>query len=1210
MMLGLKVNSNAYLYANCYLLLTRQTPTRSRFACKYAGLEVFAELRELRSNKAIRGIIKIDNHKRIAHGTRAEQEAWMIKKILKRTGVCLLSAAMVFNGDAGLQGIQAAAADEPVVETKTGEILLDGDDIKADNVNGLTYKGFGLLSGNSTSDLLLDYKAESPERYVELMQYLFGGEYPIFTHVKLEMGNDCNNSTGAESATMRKKEEKANVRRNPGWQLAADAKKINPDLKVSILSWNSPVWVETSEDKYLWYKESILAGYEEFGFMVDYINPNTNESWGGAADVANTKNFAKWIAAENSDTIADEEALELFHKIKLVVSDEANVVNDKVAELLKTDEEFFNATDVVGYHYKTADDKNGGMKWLAEEADKEVWNSEEQATFSNSAFRPANNIADPTVKGTGLGGSGSALEMGNTVIKSFVESRRGHVIYQPVIGSFYEGGQYSFKELISARDPWSGRIHYDAGLLILAHISKFAVTGWENEDNTEGIWRGVPEASKTSAIQTNSSNAVNGRNGGENYMTLAAPSKDDFSTVVVNDSEYPMTYTLKVQNMDLPEDQTLGLWETRAADEGAFDENYMQYLEELEKNEDGEYTFDVAPYSAVTVTTLDVSDDEEHIQGLPEEGERTVLDTDSTGNVHNTEDEYLYADNFEYENKTVPVLDEYGELSDETEEYIASRGGDTGAMVRYANTLNGAFEVYKEENGNYVLRQQLDREDVGVGDAWNKGNPTMLIGDFRWTNYTASVDAFFEREAENQFAQIGIRQTGSSHRLSYSCGYSMKVGDDGEWSLSRRSGSKSLDIATGNLSAFEGLADVVKPGNWFTLTLSGEGNVIKAYVNDVLIASYEDANPITSGRVALGSGATYTRFDNLKVTRVKGCVPYYTEYLDNMEMYDLSPDKNKKLEYNDKWTHTCMDQGMYVYQRSASYSNGVGAAFTYTFEGTGMEILGSNKAVRNAGKENESANQVNVTVDGEQVRTNDTIWNADDMCTTYRIDGLPFGKHTVTVEVAQGSLNIDAVAVLGDIYRDTTVVSPTPVVSESPAVQPSGQPSAPVQSVNPSAIPVSPSATPAALAAGSRYESDGVYEIKDISKKTVEYVEPLKKNMKNIIVPDKIKVQSGETVETYKVTGIAEGAFVGCKKLKKVTIGKNVTSIGKDAFRNCKSLKEIVIKSTVLKKVGKNAVKGIHKKAVITCAKKKVKAYKKLFSKKSGFKKTMKVKKA
>ena len=108
-------------------------------------------------------------------------------------------------------------------------------------------------------------------------------------------------------------------------------------------------------------------------------------------------------------------------------------------------------------------------------------------------------------------------------------------------------------------DPWSGWMHYDAGLLILAHISKFAVTGWENETNTAGIWRGVASASKASAVQGTTSNAVDGRGGGENYMTLAAPTKDNFSTVIVNDSEYPMTYTLQTKNMKLKADRKLEL---------------------------------------------------------------------------------------------------------------------------------------------------------------------------------------------------------------------------------------------------------------------------------------------------------------------------------------------------------------------------------------------------------------------------------------------------------------------------------------------------------------------------------------------------------------------------------------------------------------------------------------------------------------------------
>lgn len=182
-----------------------------------------------------------------------------MRKLLKKAGVCLLSLSMVLTSNVGVSAAGISSKKGAAVDTKTGSIVIDGNDIKADNVNGLTYKGFGMLSANSTSDLLMDYKSQNPEKYAELMQYLFGGKYPIFTHVKLEMGNDRNNSTGAESATMRTKGEKANVLRNPGWQLAADAKKINPDLKVSILRWRTPAWVKKDEDRYIWYKQSILA---------------------------------------------------------------------------------------------------------------------------------------------------------------------------------------------------------------------------------------------------------------------------------------------------------------------------------------------------------------------------------------------------------------------------------------------------------------------------------------------------------------------------------------------------------------------------------------------------------------------------------------------------------------------------------------------------------------------------------------------------------------------------------------------------------------------------------------------------------------------------------------------------------------------------------------------------------------------------------------
>ena len=85
-----------------------------------------------------------------------------------------------------------------------------------------------------------------------------------------------------------------------------------------------------------------------------------------------------------------------------------------------------------------------------------------------------------------------------------------------------------------------------------------------------------------------------------------------------------------------------------------------------------------------------------------------------------------------------------------------------------------------------------------------------------------------------------------------------------------------------------------------------------------------------------------------------------------------------------------------------------------------------------------------------------------------------------------------------------------------------------------------------------------------------------------------------------KLTKIGNSAFANCSSLAKITIPKKVTSIGSKAFYNCKKLKKINVKSKVVTKVGKNAFKGIYKKAVIDVPNSKKGTYKKLFKKGQG----------
>ena len=221
-----------------------------------------------------------------------------------------------------------AAAD--AVVAVDGVVTVTGAEVEqaAQNVNGWTYKGLGMLNGNSTSNLLLDYKAENSEAYWKMMQYLFGGEYPLFSNIKMEMGNDGNNSTGAEACTKRYEDEDADASRSPGFVMAADAKKVNPNVMVSILRWEYPNWVKAKAAGseryaaiYKWYKETIFDAYEKYGYVIDYIDPDKNET--GSPDGEIIKYFANALKNETDfPSYFTEEAKEAYHNIKIVASDE------------------------------------------------------------------------------------------------------------------------------------------------------------------------------------------------------------------------------------------------------------------------------------------------------------------------------------------------------------------------------------------------------------------------------------------------------------------------------------------------------------------------------------------------------------------------------------------------------------------------------------------------------------------------------------------------------------------------------------------------------------------------------------------------------------------------------------------------------------------------------------------------------------------------
>ena len=131
---------------------------------------------------------------------------------------------------------------------------------------------------------------------------------------------------------------------------------------------------------------------------------------------------------------------------------------------------------------------------------------------------------------------------------------------------------------------------------------------------------------------------------------------------------------------------------------------------------------------------------------------------------------------------------------------------------------------------------------------------------------------------------------------------------------------------------------------------------------------------------------------------------------------------------------------------------------------------------------------------------------------------------------------------------------------------------------------------------------NGIYKL---SGSSAALIGTSKKNLTSLTVPATVSANG----KKYKVTSIAASACKGLKKLKNLTIGKNVKKIGVSAFYGCQKLANLNIKTKLLKKssVGKNAFGKTSAKIKVKCPSARRKAYKKFLpnkglSKKASYK--------
>lgn len=295
--------------------------------------------------------------------------------------------------------------------------------------------------------------------------------------------------------------------------------------------------------------------------------------------------------------------------------------------------------------------------------------------------------------------------------------------------------------------------------------------------------------------------------------------------------------------------------------------------------------------------------------------------------------------------------------------YITSRGG----APRFTSDQGGAFEV-KTVSGNNVLMQMITPRTKAV--EWG-GTPLPMtsLGDDRWRDYTVSARVMLHKSRKPSQNFIGV-----GNRCFLTCsgvsGYSLLVYEDRRWAL-RRNGE---DVLTGT-AEFD-------PYSFNEIAINAVGNSVSAYINGALIGEYNDKAMLCAGRAALFSSYDRNCFDRIDIT--PAAEDYYITRFD---------DTDEVFEYRGNWWHNTMS-GFSNYKRTLSVGM-KGAQVILSFEGSGFAMFGENSA--------ETVVDVEIGRIKRRVRLPQT--GCREVFAAERFE--KHGRHTITLTVVSGVLNID-----------------------------------------------------------------------------------------------------------------------------------------------------------------------------------------------------------
>ncbi len=569
--------------------------------------------------------------------------------------------------------------------------------------------------------------------------------------------------------------------------------------------------------------------------------------------------------------------------------------------------------------------------------------------FSEGASVATDTIfgANNTEDRVSTSGENGVLDIANRIIIGYAQSRMTMYEFQPSVASYYDGSVYYPKQLLSANHPWSGYYQVTAGLAMAMHFNSFIQKGWQYVGS--GSYGDGTQSDHTIHDTKN------------NYLTAADPASGNYSTVITNDSSSPRVYQVKVSGLAAAS-AGVTVWETRSnGAEESYDAGWLQPIASLTPVQDNgvwTYTVTVSPYTMVTVTTT---------TGQLSYAQRK--EGTSAGNkALDTPLPLPYRDDFEY-----------------TDEFLVRRGG----TPQYTTDQDGAFEVEVLEDGSRVLAQKLNRDMLPEAWGGKNNDPVTSLGDDTWKDYIVSADAMLDRDSRKKSDYIGLC-------ARYNC--SGDIGDNGYWLRVYRSGKWTLTANTGKLA--QGKIAGIRQGRWMTLQLAVQGNTVTPFINGKQMKAVTITRSlVNSGRIALGSSYACNYYDNIQVRPLSGGVPAITRVDDLDSSVAVSEGVSRK--------HS---QSYVYYGRTLTSLEKKGDSLSFSFQGTGISLLGRNFA----------GTRLRILIDGEEKEASYAIKETDNRAVFWQTDHLAEGTHTIQVSLVKGQgLTLDALEIQGASWQDT-----------------------------------------------------------------------------------------------------------------------------------------------------------------------------------------------